>query len=283
MRPDRRRFCAALLAGACGGCAIAEPAPAWEARLRGDMLALLGEVHDNAEGHQRRAASLRRAIDAGWRPAVVMEQFDADRQPDIDRARRDRPDDAEHLVAQASGPKSGWDWPLYRPVIDLVLAHGLPLVAGNLPLADALRLVREPFDAVLGAGRAARLGLDVPLDAAWQAATEHEIDLGHCGALPRTLWPGMARAQAARDAQMAQALREHAGRGAVLLAGNGHVRRDLGVPRWLSSISPDRVLAVGFVEKDTEDAGPRQYDAVVITARTERGDPCAALRDRPRS
>jgi uncharacterized iron-regulated protein len=233
---------------------------------------LLGEVHDNAELHGLRTAALGRALEAGWRPALVMEQFDADRQADIDRSRREHPQDADGLIAAASGPRSGWQWPLYRPVIALALRFDLPLVAGNLPRAEAMRLVREPFDAVLGAERARRLGLDAPLDARWQAAQEHEIDLGHCGRLPASLWPGMARAQAARDAQMAQALRAQADRGAVLLAGNGHVRRDLGVPRWLPE--PD-VLAVGFVEEAAE---PGQFDAVVIGKPTERGDPCEALR-----
>jgi uncharacterized iron-regulated protein len=264
MRRDRRRCCA-LVAATAAGCALGEAPPSWETRLRGDTLALLGEVHDNAEGHRRRAASLRRAVEAGWRPAVVMEQFDADRQADIDRSRRERPDDASHLIAQASPGRSGWDWALYRPVIELALVHDLPLVAGNLPRAEATRLVREPFDAVLGRERATRLGLDAPLDAAWQAAQEREIDAGHCGTLPRTLWPGMARAQAARDAQLAQALRAHASRGAVLLAGNGHVRRDLGVPRWLSGAAADRVLAVGYVEEGTAPTGPQQYDALVVT------------------
>jgi uncharacterized iron-regulated protein len=213
----------------------------------------------------------------------VMEQFDADRQADIERSRRERPGDAAHLVAQSSAARSGWDWALYRPVIELALAFDLPIVAGNLPRADAVRLVREPIADVLGAERTTRLGLDAPLDADWQAAQEREIDAGHCGTLPRTLWPGMARAQAARDAQMAHALREHASRGALLLAGNGHVRRDLGVPRWLSSLPPARVLSVGYVETGTEEIGPRQYDAVVVTARVERGDPCASLRERPRS
>jgi uncharacterized iron-regulated protein len=281
MRRDRRRFCMALVAaGGFGGCAGVEPP--WQARLSGDTLALLGEVHDNTEGHRRRTAALQRAIGAGWRPAIVMEQLDADRQADIDRSRRDRPGDAAHLVAQASTSRTGWDWDAYRPIMELALAHDLPLLAGNLPRADALRLVREPFDAVLGAERTTRLGLDRPLDAAWQAAQEREIDLGHCGSLPRTLWPGMARAQAARDAQMAQLLRQHASGGAVLLAGNGHVRRDLGVPRWLSGVPAARVLAVGFVEADTGPIGREQYDAVVITPRAERGDPCEPLRKRAR-
>ncbi len=259
----------------CSALAALEPG-AWEQRLRGNTIALLGEVHDNAELHHLRTAALRRALRAGWRPAVVMEQFDIDRQADLDRARSERPRDPSHLIARA-GATRGWDWRHYEPVLELVLEHDLPLRAGNLPRSLASRLVRETPQAVLGAERAAGLGLDRASDAAWQAAQEQEIDRGHCGALPPTLLPGMARGQLARDAVMAQQLLGHAARGAVLLAGNGHVRRDLGVPRWLPAAA--NTLVVGYVETDEAQpvASPR-FDAVALAAPAQRDDPCATFK-----
>ncbi|HEX7383735.1 MAG TPA: ChaN family lipoprotein, partial [Burkholderiaceae bacterium] len=201
-------------------------------------MALLGEVHDNAVLHERRLRILRRAVDAGWRPALAMEQFDADRQADLERARRERPHDPDHLIDAAASTRTGWDWERYRPLIALALAHDLPLVGANLPDALARRLVREDAGAVLGAARARELRLEGPgaiePDAAWREAQRAEIDAGHCHALPASLLPGMARAQFVRDAVMAEAVERAAARGGVaLVAGNGHVRRDLGVPRWL--------------------------------------------------
>ncbi|HEV7915714.1 MAG TPA: ChaN family lipoprotein [Albitalea sp.] len=261
-----------ILAGCASGPNGIAP---WESRLRGTTLALLGEVHDNPRNHAQRAAILRRAVEAGWRPAIVMEQFDVDRQPDIDRSRTEHPHDAQALIDRAAGARSGWDWALYKPLVELALQFDLPLAAGNLPRSQTMRLVRENADAVLGAARAAELGLHRALDTAWQAAQEREIDAGHCGTLPRALWPGMVRAQSARDAVMAQVLKQHADRGAVLIAGNGHVRRDIGVPRWLSTAG---MWSVGFVEADTAPPGPDQFDAVVVTTGVDRGDPCAPLR-----
>lgn len=262
------------------GCAAPRRPHPWEARLSGDTLALLGEVHDNAEHHRERAAVLGRAVESGWRPAIVMEQFDIDRQEHIDRSRRERPQDAAHLIEQAAAPRSGWAWAHYQPVIELALRHELPLLAGNLPRAQAMRLVREGPDAVLGAARAEALGLNRALDADWQAAQEREIDAGHCGMLPRSSWSGMVRAQAARDAVMAQVLQQHAARGAVLLAGNGHVRRDIGVPRWLAPAAMARRWSVGFLEQGHEGPAAGDFDAVVVTAAASRGDPCQALRER---
>lgn len=277
-----------MLAAGCawtalqGLAACAQPTPAraaWRSRLQGSTVALLGEVHDNPEHHRLRRQVLQHALQAGWRPALVMEQFDVEHQADIERSRRERPRDAEHLIALA-GASRGWHWADYEPLVALALAFDLPLLAGNLSRAQASRLVRDGAEAALGAEATRALGLHQAPDAAWQAAQEREIDAGHCGALPRNLWPGMARAQFARDAVMAQLLRQHAARGAVLLAGNGHVRRDIGVPRWLTTLAPQSLLAVGYVETDEAPPAPGLYDAVVVTARAERPDPCEAFKAR---
>ncbi|HJW12354.1 MAG TPA: ChaN family lipoprotein, partial [Albitalea sp.] len=97
----------------------------------------------------------------------------------------------------------------------------------------------------------------------------------HCGRLPATLLPGMVRAQFARDALMAQTLLRDASRGAVLLAGNGHVRRDIGVPRWFTGVAPQRVWSVGFLETPDAAASSGLFDAVVLTPPATRdADPC---------
>lgn len=290
---DRRAFLrtGASLAGtlSVAGCATSmpsstAPARAWQARLSGANLILLGELHDHHALHAARLAILRAALDGGWRPTVLMEQFDTDRQEDIERARAERPADPDHLIAGAGSPQ-GWEWPLYRPVVELALRHRLPLYAANLARREAGQLVRAPFDRVFAPPQRATLRLERVIDNDWRLAQEKEMDEGHCGALPPNLLPGMARAQFARDALMAALLRNHGTNGAVLLAGNGHVRRDLGVARWLDDQPVGRVWAVGFVEPNAAaDAAPR-FDALVTAVRLPgetggKGDPCAALRTR---
>ena len=62
----------------------------------------------------------------------------------------------------------------------------------------------------------------------------------------------------------------------MLLAGNGHVRRDHGVPQLLAAAEPAaRIVAVGFGEPGTPPAA--YYDAWWVTPATERGDPCAGF------
>jgi uncharacterized iron-regulated protein len=278
----------AVLAAALLGCAhSAAPPYPWESRLTGDAVVLLGEVHDNAEQHRLRLGVLRRAFAAGWRPAIAMEQFDIDRQADIERARRERPRDARHLIEQATTPATrpgeGWNWDHYRPVVELALAYDVPLLAANLSNADTRRIVRGGLAAGFDTERLTALRLDRPIAPDWQQAQEREIDRGHCGALPASLWPRMAQAQLARDAVMADLLRRQAARGVVLMAGNGHVRRDIGVPRWLSGDALSaRLLVVGLLEDDGAPQEAAPFDAALRTAVAERTDPCAQFKARAR-
>jgi uncharacterized iron-regulated protein len=233
---------------------------------------LLGEVHDNAAGHAARAAWLRDEVAAGWRPVIAMEQFDTGQQAALDAALRDCKD-ADCVVSKVVPAKSGWTWDHYKPLITLALEYGLPIRAANLSRADASKIVKGGFGAALANATVARYGLDA-LPADVLAAQEREVRDSHCGMLPEAMVGPMAKAQVARDVVMAEAMRPHAATGVVLIAGNGHVRRDIAVPYWLrrDGLAP---RAVGFVEPGT-DAGP--FDDTRRIPAQARPDPCASLK-----
>src|SRR5215472_6986026 len=255
----------------------------WEGRLRGDAIVLLGEVHDNAVQHSLRLEVLRRAFEAGWRPAIAMEQFDREHQVDIEQARMERPLDANYLIEKAAGKSgNGWNWEYYRPYVALALQYDVPLLAADLSRSDARKIVEDGYSAVFDASMEHLLGLDRER-ASLLAAQENEIDVGHCHALPKEHLPAMARAQLARDAVMAGVLREHAARGVVLLAGDGHARRDIGVATWFDPTMLARVFAVAFLERGDPAPSASAFDAVVTTDATPRPDQCATLRRREKS
>lgn len=270
----------AALALLSGVTRAATPSP-WESRLQGDAIVLLGEVHDNPIQHRLRLEILTRALAAGWHPTIAMEQFDREHQADIEAARKERPLDADYLIekaAPAHGPRgTGWNWDYYRPYVALALEHQLPLLAANLSRSDAEKIVAHGYGAVFDADTIHLLGLDRE-PASLLAAQEKEIDVGHCHAMPKDLLPAMARAQLARDAFMASVVRDHSAAGFVLLAGDGHVRRDIGVPRWLGPALTARVFTVGFLERGESPASRARFDAVQITAQAPRPDPCVPLR-----
>ncbi|HEX2789704.1 MAG TPA: ChaN family lipoprotein [Steroidobacteraceae bacterium] len=278
--PSRRCIAAPLLVSLCA-CTSSATHRDWQSRFSSDAIVMLGEVHDSAEQHHLRLERLRQAFAEGWRPAIAMEQFDREHQEDIERARRERPKDVQYLLDLAAprDTKGGnWNWKFYRPFVALALEYDVPLIAVNLSRADAGKVVKDGYSAVFDADTLMSLGLNEPIARDWESAQEREIEVGHCQQLPPSILPAMAKAQFARDAVMASAVKANAnaGLGLVLLAGNGHVRRDIGVPRWLSPPLRSRVFSVGYLEKgNTSSAGA--FDAVVITAAASRSDPCLKL------
>jgi uncharacterized iron-regulated protein len=249
--------------------------------IQGHRIVLLGEVHDNAAQHALRAAALRQWIIAGARPAIAFEQFDRERQPDIERARRERPRDADYLIAQAKGA-GDWDWKAYRPFVALALEYDLPIIAANLSRRDAMRVAIDGWPAVFDGPTRDELKLDA-LPANLRRSHEEAIAAGHCNLLPPDALPAQARAQMARDIVMARSIRPYLDRGAVLLAGNGHVRRDIGVPFWLSADAARAAISIGLLESGDDGSVPEsavEFDAYAITRRAARTDPCEGLAER---
>ncbi|MDQ3159752.1 MAG: ChaN family lipoprotein [Pseudomonadota bacterium] len=233
---------------------------------------LLGETHDNGEGHRLRADELRDRIEAGWRPAIAMEQFDREQQPALDGAMRECTD-ADCVVKRLVPGKSGWNWAFYKPVIALAMQYKLPLLAANLSRADAGKVIKGGIASVLDAATVSRYGLDKSLPAIVLRPQIEEVSTGHCGMLPEAMLEPMARAQIARDVMMADTLRPFASRGAVLIAGNGHVRGDIAVPYWLHTQGLT-TLSIGFVEQPGAAGGFDQERRIAVI---ERPDPCVGL------
>src|SRR6266403_1170170 len=205
MPGGRTPWRAALAAAALSACAAPAPpsgdftAPALAAQMQRRPIVLLGEVHDNAEQHAVRAQALALLLQAGSRPALAFEQFDRERQADIDRVLGATPaqgvDRAEQLAALGG---RGWNWNLYRPFLELALQYRLPIVAANLSRADALRVSKEGFGAVFDAAQQGELRLN-PLPADLLRTQQEAVDEGHCHQMPPQMLPALARAQIARD------------------------------------------------------------------------------------
>jgi len=259
------------------------------ARLAGARYVLLGERHDNPDHHRVQAALVRALLASGRRPAVVFEMFTADDAPAIARYLTAAPRDAAGLADAVDWKRSGWpDWAYYQPIVQAALDAGLPIVAGNMAPATVRALARGNR-AALAESLAARYALDLPLPSGGQAALTAEIREAHCGHLPADRIEGMVLAQRARDATLAESLLTAARDGAVLIAGNGHVRGDRGVPSYLRAREPAASIAAlaplevhdGWTRPADYEAafgGPLPYDWVWFTPRMDDADPCARFR-----
>jgi uncharacterized iron-regulated protein len=172
-------------------------------------------------------------------------------------------------------------------VVEAALAAGARVRAANLSRPEARRIASAgalgPQDAALAAAIAG-----TGWTAAQDEALRRQLVVSHCNALPEKTAIAMTLAQRARDAALAIALSGAAG-DATLIAGNGHVRRDLAVPLYLPRSAP--VVSVGWLETRAADLDPRSYargaggeaayDYLWFTAPHPRPDPCETFRKRP--
>lgn len=269
----RRAWLAAGVGLTLGACATPDTALPDRA-LRGARFVLLGEVHDNALQHAARAALVRALLADGRPTRVVFEQIDRGRDAAIAAA----PRDAEAVADAAQLDRRAWGWPLHKPLLEAALAGGARIVGGNLPRAEVRAIARGGLAA---APPALRQRIEqTPWSAAQQSAMEALIDHGHCGTLPAAVWPAMVLAQRARDAALAAAMLDApVGERVLLIAGNGHVRSDLGVPLVLrgAGVPPQQIVAVVYLEEGDETV---PADRVQRTPAASREDPCAGQRGR---
>jgi uncharacterized iron-regulated protein len=249
---------------------------------------LLGEVHDNPMHHQIRAWLIG---SGNWRGAVVFEQIQSNQQPALDQFKAlAEAATADEFFRLLEWDKSGWPpASIYRPLFEAVVAARLPIIAGDLP-RDRVRAVARGGSVT--PDERARLRLDNPMPASLAEALKRELSDGHCGVMPPEAMGGMAVAQRYRDAHMADALvgaAAHHG-SAVLIAGNGHVRADRGVPWHIRARAPETlVMSVLLLEVEEGKTKPADYvprdpegwpaaDLVIFTPGVERGDPCEKIR-----
>ncbi|WP_193173086.1 ChaN family lipoprotein [Nisaea nitritireducens] len=214
---------------------------------------LLGEKHDNPEHHDIQADILRRMIAAGRKPALVWEMIERGKQPEIDSFVEAEDTDPDAFADAVGWAESGWpDWKFYRPIAELALTAGLPMVAGNLD-ADTVRAISRGD--MTNTDLRAALRLDEAVPESVRDALLDEVYRGHCGLIPRTKLSPMVAVQIARDASLAEAMVRSAAMadGAVLIAGGQHARRDTGAGYHLEQrFGGKNIVSIGLLEGDLE-------------------------------
>lgn len=244
---------------------------------------LLGEKHDNADHHRLQGDFVAAVVEAKRRPAIAFEQVDLDLQDATDRFLAGPSPSTDALATVLDWEHRGWPaYAIYRPIFDRVIAAHLPLVATGLGRDRVRAIVKTGLDA-LDPDLRARLRLE-PLAPALTASLAEEIAAAHCGALPPTMIEPMSLAQRVKDAEMADRLVAQDGAdGAILVAGNGHVRSDRGVPEYLRRMKPTAsVIVVSLLEVRDELVDAKAYeesapaDWIVFTPRVDDDDPCAS-------
>lgn len=252
------------------GCASQ---PAVQADLTGLLptpLLLVGELHDAPEHQALQRQAVEQLAARGELAALVMEMVERG------RSTRGLPRDAseaqvrEALDWGAERNAGAWPWAVYSPVVMAAVRAGAPVLGGNLP--------RSGMRTAMGDA-----ALDNSLPAPALQRQRDAIRSGHCDLLPESQIAPMTRIQIARDQSMARTAVDALvpGRTVLLVAGNGHVQRDLGVPRHLPAGQPYRVV-IAQAGGTAPPADPSLADRHWVTPPRPEKDHCAEMRQQMR-
>ena len=269
---------AALSLALLGAAGCATPAPlgaAAQARLAtllpADAL-LLGEQHDAPAHQQLQRQAVQWLAARGELAALALEMAEQGRST-AGLPRDASEADVQHALAWRD---AGWPWKTYRPVVMAAVRAGVPVLGANLPAARQREAMRDA-------------ALDARLPPAALAEQQQRMRDGHCGLLPESQIGPMTRVQIARDIAMADTVRaaRQPGRTVLLVAGNGHVHRALGVPlhlppdlttKVLSAQSGQAQAAIDSEVTDTLPAHTSGADLLWPTPPLPPRDYCAELR-----
>ena len=241
------------------------------AAARPAQVVILGEVHDNP-GHHARQAEVLAAINP---TAIVFEMITAQ---EAARITPSLAGDAAALATALDWANSGWpDFAYYAPLF--AFGTDVPIYGAGIGRDRARAAFADGAASVFG-DEAARFGLTAALPETEQTTREGEQMAAHCDALPVDILPGFVEAQRLRDAALAQAalaaLADH-GAPVAVITGNGHARRDWGVPAVLARAAPQTlVFSLGQFEAPPE--GDVPFDLWSVSEPVDRPDPCAAFR-----
>ena len=244
------------------GAVLQQTTARLDALLPADVL-LLGEQHDATAHQQIHGQVIALLAQRGLLGAVALEMADTGAT-----TAALHPSSTELQVQSAlKWNDRGWPWKAYGPAVMTAVRAGVPVIGANLP--------REAMRNVMGDAK-----LDNQLPGPALKAQQQLIRTGHCDLLPESQVTPMTRIQIAKDISMASNIAKVAlpGKVVVLLAGSGHVDRQLGVPQHLASTVNTKAVRLRAGDAAPGDSA-ESFDAVWVTPALPDKDYCAEFKE----
>jgi uncharacterized iron-regulated protein len=194
----------------------------------------MGETHDSDLCHRVQLQILKALYARDGRLGVGMEMFQRPYQKEIDRYFRGETSEEDFLKATEYRQRWGFDWSLYRPIVEFCRRNNLPLAALNAPKELTKRVSKVGY-AALTDDEKKQLGEvnfqmkdhrdywyeRIPKMHGLKNPTPEQKEHGY---EVMTVWDDYMAASAAQFQQ------ERNVRRMVVLAGSGHIERGFGIP-----------------------------------------------------
>lgn len=244
---------------------------------------ILGEKHDNPDHHILQLSIIEHLIADNNLSLLAFEMMGPDSQKLLDDIQSESLESLGAIKEYLDWDTEGWEWSYYGPLIRSAYKAAVPMVGANISSSTMMELYELT-------------SLPPEIDILEQPTKQQlnsDIDESHCGLLPESQFPAMVRVQQGRDHSMSQSLGSIDSEATkVLIAGNYHARRDLGVPNYLLEsnfgLALEDIISLSLMEVDPSETEPENYlqqysetaayDYIWFTPVVSEEDYCASLR-----
>jgi len=247
-------------------------------KLADTKVVFVGESHIRLEDHHLQLRVIRAMFDQNRNLAIGMEMFGREAQPVLDRFVAGELNEREFLKQSEYLSKWGFDYRLYRDIINFARRHHLPIVGLNVPKEIVSKVFKEGT-AGLTSEEQAKIPADRDLDIPGYRQRITDIFDRHGQHSASEQLNGFLQAQALWDESMAESvatfLVANPGSRMVVVAGRGHTDRDTAIPPRLARRLPGIRQAVILNSESVElPAGEADY---LVFSRPAKLPPPAVL------
>lgn len=238
-----------------------------EDRLLKYDIVCIGEKHDSLIHHRIQWQIIKALYARDENIAVGMEMFQKPYQNALDMYIAGKITEEQFLRDSQYKERWGFDWNLYRPIVDFCRRNQVPLGALNAP-SELTRRVAKVGYANLTQAEQKELG---PIDFSSKAHRRYWFDQlsemhGHGGKVTpeqqersyqvMVIWDDFMARRAAQLRGAQQRL--------VILAGDGHIERRFGIPERVARYSQGRVATIGLAIDDWKEATHLHTDFIIL-------------------
>ncbi len=232
---------------------------------------VVGEQHDRELQHLVQRQIIKALYAQDERLGVGMEMFQRPFQKAIERYFEKTIDEDDFLEESEYKERWGYDWKLYRPIVEFCRLNQVPVAALNVPRELTKSISKVGFAGLTDAEKK-DLG---PVDFNVKAHRDHwypQFSHGHGQNKPSAGQQERSyQVMTAWDDYMAQSAtnfkKDRQLKRMVILAGSGHVEYGFGIPDRIAHYGGGRVVTVGIAEikgpDDEKEAREMGYDYII--------------------
>jgi uncharacterized iron-regulated protein len=231
----------------------------------------VGESHTRNEDHLLQLRVIRALFAQNPKLAIGMEMFSQEAQPVLDRYVAGELSEREFLKQSGYFSKWGFDYRLYREIINFARRHKLPIVALNLEKEIVSKVFKQGASA-LTAEELAKIPTDRDLTIPGYRERIAEVFAMHGQHSKPEQANGFFQAQALWDETMAESvtafLNSHPESRMVVLAGQGHTDKATAIPPRVARRMPSIRQAV-ILNSEAEELDQAEADYLLFSKPVE--------------